>query len=95
VGPRVGLDRFGKSRSHRDSIPGPSSPFPVATPTELPGPQLDSILLRKFRATLLCFDLQFVVTFAVLHCIMPVNRDFVRMPDAKPVSLWKPNTPYS
>ena len=26
VGPRAGLDRCGKSRFHRDSIPGPSSP---------------------------------------------------------------------
>ena len=26
VGPRAGLDGCGKSRSHRDSIPGPSSP---------------------------------------------------------------------
>ena len=26
VGPRAGLGRCGKSRSHRDSIPGPSSP---------------------------------------------------------------------
>ena len=25
VGPRAGLDRCGKSRLHRDSIPGPSS----------------------------------------------------------------------
>ena len=39
VGPRPGLDRCGKSRPHRDSIPGPSSPKPVAIPTELPGPQ--------------------------------------------------------
>jgi len=37
VGPRVGLDRCGKSRPHRDSIPGPSSPWPVAIPTTLPG----------------------------------------------------------
>ena len=29
----------GKSRPHRDSIPGPSSPQSVALPTELPGPQ--------------------------------------------------------
>jgi hypothetical protein len=36
VGPRAGLDRCGKSRPHRDSIPGPSSPEPVAIPTELP-----------------------------------------------------------
>jgi hypothetical protein len=26
VGSRAGLDRCGKSRPHRDSIPGPSSP---------------------------------------------------------------------
>jgi len=26
VGPRAGLDGFGKSRPHRDSIPGPSNP---------------------------------------------------------------------
>jgi hypothetical protein len=38
VGLRVGLDRYGKSRPHRVSIPGPFSPYPVAIPTELPGP---------------------------------------------------------
>ena len=38
VGPRAGLDRCWKSRFHRDSIPGPSSPQPVALPTELHGP---------------------------------------------------------
>ena len=37
MGPRAGLDRCGKSRPHRDSIPGPSVPQPVAVPTELPG----------------------------------------------------------
>ena len=40
MGPRAGLDRCRKSRSYRDSIPGPSSPWPVAIPTELPGPLL-------------------------------------------------------
>jgi len=35
VGPRAGLDSCGKSRSRRDSIPGPSSPQRVAIPTEL------------------------------------------------------------
>jgi hypothetical protein len=30
VGSRAGLDVYGKSRLHRDSIPGPSSPFRVA-----------------------------------------------------------------
>jgi hypothetical protein len=34
VGPRAGVDVCEKSRPHRDSIPGPSSPWPVATPTE-------------------------------------------------------------
>jgi hypothetical protein len=38
VGPRAGLDRCGKSRPHRDSIPGPSSPLSIAIPTELTGP---------------------------------------------------------
>ena len=35
VGLRAGLDRCGKSRLHRDSIPGPSSPQAVAIPTQL------------------------------------------------------------
>ena len=34
MGPRAGLDRCRKSRLHRDSIPGPSSPSPVAIPTK-------------------------------------------------------------
>jgi hypothetical protein len=38
VGPRAGLDGGGKPLPHRDSIPGPSSPFPVAIPTELSRP---------------------------------------------------------
>jgi len=40
VGLRADADRCGKSRPHRDSIPGPSSPKPVTIPTELPGPLL-------------------------------------------------------
>ena len=35
VSPRAGLDGFGKPRPHGDSIPGPSSPYRVAKPTEL------------------------------------------------------------
>jgi hypothetical protein len=38
VGPRAGLDVCEKPRPHRDSNPGPSSPWSVAIPTELPGP---------------------------------------------------------
>jgi hypothetical protein len=40
VGHRAGLDGCGKSRSHRNSIPGPSSPYGVAIPTELSRPIL-------------------------------------------------------
>ena len=41
MGPRTGLDRCRKSRPHRDSIPGPSNPWPVAIPTELSGLHLN------------------------------------------------------
>jgi hypothetical protein len=41
VGPRAGLDRCGKSHPHRDSIPRPSNPQPVAIPT------LNCIVLRN------------------------------------------------
>ena len=35
VGPRARLDGCGKSHPHRDSIPGPTSPWPVAVPFPL------------------------------------------------------------
>ena len=35
---KAGLDRCGKTRPHRDSIPGPSSPLRVAIPTALSRP---------------------------------------------------------
>jgi hypothetical protein len=35
VGPRIGLDGYGKSCPHWDSIPGPSSRQRVAMPTAL------------------------------------------------------------
>ena len=38
MSPRAGLDRCGKSRPHRDSIPGSSIPLRVAIPTELSWP---------------------------------------------------------
>jgi hypothetical protein len=38
VGPRAGVDRSEKCRSHRDSIPGPSSPQGIAIPTEISQP---------------------------------------------------------
>ena len=38
MGLRAGLDWCGKSRLHRDSIPGTSSPYAVTILTELSGP---------------------------------------------------------
>jgi hypothetical protein len=49
MGPRAHLNRCGKFRPHRDSIPGPSSPKPVAIPTKLAGPQT---VIRKVQ---ICF----------------------------------------
>jgi len=43
VGARAGLDRCGKSRPHRDSIPGLSSPKQVAIPTTLSQSRQSSI----------------------------------------------------
>ena len=53
VGPRAGLDRCGKPRPHRDSIPGRSSPYRIAIPTELSRPQiiqLFSVVFCEVRA---------------------------------------------
>ena len=38
--PQVRPEQVRKILPHRDSIPGPSSPFTVTLPTELPGPQI-------------------------------------------------------
>jgi hypothetical protein len=50
VGPRAGLDVCEKSHPQRDSIPGPSSPYSVAIPTELPGPH--AVTVYKVKVTL-------------------------------------------
>jgi hypothetical protein len=66
VGPRAGLDVCEKSRPHRDSIPGLSSPYSVAIPTELSWPlrHMDSmesfgecvhlVTLSRFHLQTLC-----------------------------------------
>ena len=41
MGPRASLDGCGKSRPHRDSIPGPPSPKRVTIPTELSRPYVE------------------------------------------------------
>jgi hypothetical protein len=42
IGSSAGLNGCGKSRTHWDSIPGPSSPYQVAIPTEHPRPTVSS-----------------------------------------------------
>jgi hypothetical protein len=49
VGPRADLDVCEKSRPHRDSIPGPSSPQPDAIPTELSRPTLLYEFKTKYK----------------------------------------------
>ena len=49
VGPTAGLDGCGKSRSHRNSIPGPSSTWRVAIPTELSKPQINLTVHSLFN----------------------------------------------
>ena len=55
MGTRVGLDG-GKSRPHRDSIPGPSSWESVTILTELPGPHI-KIYLEE-------------IISEIVHCIL-------------------------
>ena len=50
VRPRAGLDGCGKSRPHRDSIPGPSSPQRVAIPTGLSRPTYFKVSVTKQTA---------------------------------------------
>jgi len=50
VGLRAGLDRCGKSRTHRDSIPGPSSPYTghCATSRKVAGSIPDGVIGKFF-----------------------------------------------
>ena len=65
VGPRAGLDRFGKSRRHRDSIHGPSSPQPVAIPTTLLGPKVFLVICGNFLALWNNFAVHWVAAHAM------------------------------
>ena len=49
MGPRACLDGCGKSRLHRDSIPGPSSRERVGIPTELSRPMNYDLKIPKFQ----------------------------------------------
>ena len=76
MGPRAGLDGR-KISPHRDSIPGPSSPYPVAIPTELPGPPDFNIIILRVTANPipLCTSLNFYNHFYFInpkfhnHCL--------------------------
>ena len=52
VGTKAGLVGCGKSRPHRDSISGPSSPQQVAIPTELSRPTLDKSTRTNWKCGL-------------------------------------------
>jgi hypothetical protein len=60
MGPRIGLDVCEKSRPNRDSIPGTSSPYAVAIPTELPDPHILKYYL------ILCFNKNFLFFSIIL-----------------------------
>ena len=69
MGPRAGLNRCGKSRSHRNSIPGPSSPWPVAMLTEISGPH------KCYSFSLLYFICS-VPLFTRVALDMPLTNSF-------------------
>jgi hypothetical protein len=56
VAPRAGLKWCGKSRPHRDSIPGPSNHWRVAIPTELSRPTTTTVLKCDCLIYVLCLQ---------------------------------------
>jgi hypothetical protein len=72
MGLRAGLNRCGKSRPYRDSIPGPSSPQPVAISTDLPGHRL-MYITAKIRLNFV----QFLVLYIYIYrCIIFIVTPF-------------------
>jgi hypothetical protein len=66
------MDVWEKSRPHRDSITGPSSPQPVAIPTELPGPHTYVYVARINSWYNLYSDiLNMLVRSAHFTCVLP------------------------
>jgi hypothetical protein len=84
VGPRAVLDGCGKSRHHRDSFPGPSSPYRVAISTELSRPTL--LRVHPFIPVSLITPLfhahSFIhchISFVIYHRMSPVlNQSSIR-----------------
>jgi hypothetical protein len=74
VGLRASLDRCGKSRLHRDSIPGPSSQWGVAIPTALPGPLLPALKILYLAQTI-----SFVHKMFLLKKVTKFDSGFIRL----------------
>ena len=82
MGPSAGLDKCGKSRLHRDSIPRPSSPQPVAITAMLPDPHsamycdikkwmsvpVKSVNLRAMDTQIICGSISLLYGFPVFTC---------------------------
>jgi len=75
VGPRAGLDRCGKSCPHRDSIPGPSSPWRVATPTTLFQPKRNAREIMKYSCSVLLEDNPTEKLGIIYHDILRGNEN--------------------
>ena len=73
VGLRAGLDGCGKSRPHRDSIPGPSSPQPVAIPTEPFRPTHCIIIYYEITAFIITINFSFFLRIGYSHA---ANQQF-------------------
>ena len=65
VGPRALLDECGKSHSHRDTVPGPSSSYWLAAPTGLSRPTVFNPLIYVCRAG--CYKYSFLYNHIPLH----------------------------
>ena len=83
MGLRAGLDRCGKSRPYRHSIPGPSSPLAVAIPTTLPGPLTDSLnIIYYFHGSTALVGLRLlIVEVSISHADTPHSVRLFRMSD--------------
>ena len=107
MGPRVGLNGCGKSRPHRDSIPGQSSPLRAAIPTTLSrltrvihffGPLCLYIYIYIYTASVIdnhygCIGGMTLKTETMSHCHYAHHRAQVNWSGIAPVSQqYKPAT---
>ena len=83
---------------HRDSIPGPSSPQPVAIPIELPGPLTNLQVLQNASLAQELLVSPFQKFIAVIcytynaltaHLLTPLTRTTVDCPETKLEHFWR------